>query len=77
MNIVGPRPERPCNFARLRNDIAEYPLRQLAKPGITGWAQINRTYDTCVDHVHTERRCCTDDTRRCSARDARPRVSTA
>jgi lipopolysaccharide/colanic/teichoic acid biosynthesis glycosyltransferase len=54
MNIVGPRPERPCIFARLRNDIAEYPLRQLAKPGITGWAQINHTYDTCVEDVRTK-----------------------
>jgi lipopolysaccharide/colanic/teichoic acid biosynthesis glycosyltransferase len=54
MNIVGPRPERPCIFARLRNDIEEYPLRQLAKPGITGWAQINQTYDTCVDDVRTK-----------------------
>ena len=54
MNIVGPRPERPCIFARLRTDIAEYPLRQLARPGITGWAQINHTYDTCVDDVRTK-----------------------
>ena len=51
MNIVGPRPERPCIFAQLREDIAEYPMRQLAKPGITGWAQINHTYDSCVDDV--------------------------
>ncbi len=51
MNIVGPRPERPGIFARLRTEIEEYPLRQLAKPGITGWAQINRSYDACVDDV--------------------------
>jgi lipopolysaccharide/colanic/teichoic acid biosynthesis glycosyltransferase len=51
MNIVGPRPERPSIFARLRNDIAEYPLRQLAKPGITGWAQINHDYDQSLDDV--------------------------
>jgi lipopolysaccharide/colanic/teichoic acid biosynthesis glycosyltransferase len=51
MNIVGPRPERPCIFAELRENIAEYPMRQLAKPGITGWAQINHTYDSCVDDV--------------------------
>lgn len=51
MNIVGPRPERPSIFARLREDIAEYPLRQLARPGITGWAQINQSYDSCVDDV--------------------------
>ncbi|HEV7365953.1 MAG TPA: sugar transferase, partial [Gemmatimonadales bacterium] len=41
MNIVGPRPERPTIFAELREHIAEYPLRQRAKPGITGLAQIN------------------------------------
>lgn len=51
MNIVGPRPERPSIFARLREDIVEYPLRQRAKPGITGWAQINHRYDACLDDV--------------------------
>jgi lipopolysaccharide/colanic/teichoic acid biosynthesis glycosyltransferase len=54
MNIVGPRPERPGIFSRLREDIAEYPLRQLARPGITGWAQINHNYDTCLDDVKTK-----------------------
>jgi len=43
MNIVGPRPERPSIFSRLRVDIAEYPLRQRTRPGITGWAQINQS----------------------------------
>jgi lipopolysaccharide/colanic/teichoic acid biosynthesis glycosyltransferase len=51
MNIVGPRPERPGIFARLRQDISDYPLRQRAKPGITGWAQINHRYDACLDDV--------------------------
>jgi lipopolysaccharide/colanic/teichoic acid biosynthesis glycosyltransferase len=51
MNIVGPRPERPCIFGQLREEIQEYPLRQLAKPGITGWAQVNHTYDTSVEDV--------------------------
>jgi lipopolysaccharide/colanic/teichoic acid biosynthesis glycosyltransferase len=51
MNIVGPRPERPSIFARLRVDITEYPLRQRAKPGITGWAQINNAYDASLDDV--------------------------
>ena len=32
MNIVGPRPERPLIFSQLSRDIAEYPLRQRAKP---------------------------------------------
>jgi lipopolysaccharide/colanic/teichoic acid biosynthesis glycosyltransferase len=51
MNIVGPRPERPTIFARLRDDIPEYRMRQRVKPGITGWAQINQSYDACVDDV--------------------------
>jgi lipopolysaccharide/colanic/teichoic acid biosynthesis glycosyltransferase len=51
MNIVGPRPERPTIFARLRADIPEYHMRQRVKPGITGWAQINQAYDACVDDV--------------------------
>jgi lipopolysaccharide/colanic/teichoic acid biosynthesis glycosyltransferase len=51
MNIVGPRPERPTIFAQLRENIQEYPLRQRAKPGITGLAQINHHYDACLDDV--------------------------
>ncbi|HEY1952822.1 MAG TPA: sugar transferase [Gemmatimonadaceae bacterium] len=51
MNIVGPRPERPSIFSRLCVDIAEYPLRQRTRPGITGWAQINQSYDTSIDDV--------------------------
>ncbi len=54
MNIVGPRPERPSIFLRLKADIREYPLRQRAKPGITGWAQINHSYDACVEDVRTK-----------------------
>jgi lipopolysaccharide/colanic/teichoic acid biosynthesis glycosyltransferase len=54
MNIVGPRPERPSIFSSLCDDIAEYPLRQRAKPGITGWAQVNQGYDTCLDDVRTK-----------------------
>jgi len=51
MNIVGPRPERPTIFAELRENITEYPLRQLAKPGITGLAQISQDYDTNLEDV--------------------------
>ncbi len=51
MNIVGPRPERPSIFVRLSDDITEYPLRQRARPGITGWAQVNNSYDTSLDDV--------------------------
>jgi lipopolysaccharide/colanic/teichoic acid biosynthesis glycosyltransferase len=51
MNIVGPRPERPSIFVRLREQIAEYPLRQRVKPGITGLAQVSNPYDSCLDDV--------------------------
>jgi lipopolysaccharide/colanic/teichoic acid biosynthesis glycosyltransferase len=51
MNIVGPRPERPTIFADLRDNIPEYSMRQRVKPGITGWAQINRCYDMSMDCV--------------------------
>ena len=54
MNIVGPRPERPSIVARLREDIREYPLRQRVKPGITGLAQINQNYDSCLEDVRSK-----------------------
>jgi lipopolysaccharide/colanic/teichoic acid biosynthesis glycosyltransferase len=54
MNIVGPRPERPSIFSRLCEDIADYPQRQRARPGITGWAQINQAYDTSLDDVRAK-----------------------
>jgi lipopolysaccharide/colanic/teichoic acid biosynthesis glycosyltransferase len=54
MNIVGPRPERPTIFAELREHIAEYPLRQRAKPGITGLAQISQQYDSSLDDVRAK-----------------------
>ena len=58
MNIVGPRPERPSIFSRLCDDIEEYPLRQRARPGITGLAQVNQSYDTNIDDVR--RKVCYD-----------------
>ena len=51
MNVVGPRPEQPSIFATLREQIAPYPIRQRVRPGITGWAQINQSYDTTVEDV--------------------------
>jgi lipopolysaccharide/colanic/teichoic acid biosynthesis glycosyltransferase len=54
MNIVGPRPERPTIFAQLREDIPRYAQRQRVKPGITGWAQINQAYDSCLDDVKSK-----------------------
>jgi lipopolysaccharide/colanic/teichoic acid biosynthesis glycosyltransferase len=54
MDVVGPRPEQPAIFARLREEIDRYQERQRVRPGITGWAQINQTYDTCIDDVRNK-----------------------
>jgi exopolysaccharide biosynthesis polyprenyl glycosylphosphotransferase len=41
MSIVGPRPERPELVAELEEAIPFYRARLLAKPGVTGWAQVS------------------------------------
>jgi lipopolysaccharide/colanic/teichoic acid biosynthesis glycosyltransferase len=51
MNIVGPRPERPSIFVRLREQVDDYPLRQRVRPGITGLAQVSNPYDRDLDDV--------------------------
>ena len=51
MNIVGPRPEQPKIFADLRTSVARYARRQRVLPGITGWAQVNQSYDRTLADV--------------------------
>ena len=51
MDIVGPRPEQPAIFVRLREQIPRYQERQRVRPGITGWAQINQHYDSSIEDV--------------------------
>jgi len=51
MNVVGPRPEQPEIFRRLRSEVNSYSERQKVLPGITGWAQVNHSYDQCLDDV--------------------------
>ncbi|MDD2757753.1 MAG: sugar transferase [Patescibacteria group bacterium] len=44
MSLVGPRPERPEFVAQLTAQMPYYALRHLIKPGLTGWAQIHKSY---------------------------------
>jgi exopolysaccharide biosynthesis polyprenyl glycosylphosphotransferase len=44
MSLVGPRPERPQFVTQLQQQIPFYRTRLAAKPGLTGWAQINYGY---------------------------------
>ena len=45
MSLIGPRPERPEFVEGLKKEIPHYMMRLLARPGITGWAQIKMQYD--------------------------------
>ncbi|MBL9118033.1 MAG: exopolysaccharide biosynthesis polyprenyl glycosylphosphotransferase [Verrucomicrobiaceae bacterium] len=40
MSLVGPRPERPELIAGFKHQIPHYNARHQAKPGMTGWAQV-------------------------------------
>jgi exopolysaccharide biosynthesis polyprenyl glycosylphosphotransferase len=44
MALIGPRPERPEFVAELSAKMPYYSLRHLIKPGMTGWAQIQKSY---------------------------------
>jgi lipopolysaccharide/colanic/teichoic acid biosynthesis glycosyltransferase len=50
MSIVGPRPERPEFVKGLEKEIPFYTIRNVIRPGLTGWAQVNYPYaNTTVD----------------------------
>ncbi len=48
MSLVGPRAERPEFHATLAKQIPFFEERYLVKPGLTGWAQLQRNYGSSV-----------------------------
>jgi lipopolysaccharide/colanic/teichoic acid biosynthesis glycosyltransferase len=48
MSFVGPRPIRPRFFAELANDLPAYWQRLVVRPGLTGFAQVRRGYETSM-----------------------------
>lgn len=52
MSLIGPRPERPSFYNKLEAAIPYFADRTYGvMPGITGLAQVNQGYDTCIDDV--------------------------
>ncbi len=51
MNIVGPRPEQPGIFDRLREQIDGYGDRQRVLPGMVGLAQLHQSHDLTIEDV--------------------------
>ena len=48
MSLVGPRPIRPIFFEELATDLPAYWQRLVVRPGLTGFAQVRRGYETSM-----------------------------
>ena len=48
MSLIGPRPERPEIEERILKKIPFYNYRNVLKPGISGWAQVNYPYGSSI-----------------------------
>lgn len=46
MSLVGPRPERPDLVAKIVQDVPDFDLRLLVRPGIAGLAQVSADYES-------------------------------
>ena len=48
MSFVGPRPIRPRFFAELADELPAYWQRLVVRPGLTGFAQVRKGYETSM-----------------------------
>ena len=51
MSLIGPRPEQVSFARQFEIEIPFYGYRHLARPGITGWAQVNLGYTAGVEET--------------------------
>ncbi len=48
MSLVGPRPIRPVFYEELAHELPSYWQRLVVRPGLTGFAQVRRGYETSM-----------------------------
>ena len=56
MSIIGPRPERTEFVAELSENYPFYTIRNVIKPGLTGWAQVEYPYASTKEEQYTKLR---------------------
>lgn len=56
MSVVGPRPHMVKHTEQYKAIVHQYMVRQLLKPGITGWAQVNGYRGETKDHKQMVKR---------------------
>jgi len=56
MSLIGPRPERPEFVKELQKDIPLFGIRNVIKPGLTGWSQVMYPYASTIEEQKTKLR---------------------
>ena len=56
MSIIGPRPERPEFVTELSENYPFYTIRNVIKPGLTGWAQVEYPYASTKEEQYIKLR---------------------
>ena len=54
MSIVGPRPRPPKRECLFERELSNYRLRQLVRPGLSGWAKVMHSCGTSIQDARTE-----------------------
>ena len=56
MSFIGPRPERPEFVKSLEENIPFYAIRNVIRPGLTGWAQVKYPYANTIEEQEVKLR---------------------